>query len=35
VLVPNAVTRPEAVAAAPEVATDLAAAVTLLLGARP
>jgi histidinol-phosphate phosphatase family protein len=34
VLVPNAVTRPEEIAAAPEVATDLPATVALLLGAR-
>jgi D-glycero-D-manno-heptose 1,7-bisphosphate phosphatase len=32
VLVPTPVTRPEEIAAAPEVATDLDAAVTLLLG---
>jgi histidinol-phosphate phosphatase family protein len=35
VLVPTAATRPEEVAAAPEVAPDLAAAVDLLLGPRP
>jgi len=35
ILVPNAVTRPEEVVAAPEVAPDLAAAVDLVLGARP
>jgi beta-phosphoglucomutase-like phosphatase (HAD superfamily) len=34
VLVPNAVTRPEEIAAAREVAPDLTAAVALLLGAR-
>jgi beta-phosphoglucomutase-like phosphatase (HAD superfamily) len=34
VLVPNAVTRREEILAAPEVASDLAAAVDLLLGAR-
>ena len=34
VLVPNAGTRPEEIAAAPEVAADLPAAVALLLGAR-
>ena len=35
ILVPTAVTRPEEVAAAPAVATDLADAVHLVLGARP
>jgi histidinol-phosphate phosphatase family protein len=35
VLVPTAVTRPEEVAAAPEVADDLAAAVELVLDAHP
>ena len=35
VLVPTAVTRPEEVAAAPEVASDLAGAVDLLLGPAP
>lgn len=34
ILVPNEATRPEEVAAAPEVASDLAGAVDLLLGAR-
>jgi phosphoglycolate phosphatase-like HAD superfamily hydrolase len=35
VLVPTAATRPEEVAAAPEVAPDLPAAVELLVGGRP